>query len=162
MVKQLIATFLIVVQNNETMSKRWDNRYLQLAREVSGWSKDPSTQCGALLIGDSGQVLSQGYNGFPRGMDDDPLLYQEREVKYTRIVHAEMNAIYNASRSGISLKGSTAYVHGLPCCHECAKALIQVGVKRVVMGRSNNIRWNDSCGDAMDFFEEAGVEITYI
>jgi dCMP deaminase len=73
-----------------------------------------------------------------------------------------MNAIYNASRSGISLKGSTAYVHGLPCCHECAKALIQVGVKRVVMGKSNNIRWNDSCGDAMDFFEEAGVEITYI
>ena len=144
------------------MSKKWDDRYLQLAREVSTWSKDPSTQCGALLIGDSGQVLSQGYNGFPRGMDDDPKLYNERDIKYTRIVHAEMNAIYNASRSGISLKGSTAYVHGLPCCHECAKALIQVGVKRVVMGKANNIRWNDSCGDAMDFFKEAGVEITYI
>ena len=144
------------------MSKKWDDRYLQLAREVSTWSKDPSTQCGALLIGDSGQVLSQGYNGFPRGMDDDPKLYNERNIKYTRIVHAEMNAIYNASRSGISLKGSTAYVHGLPCCHECAKALIQVGVKRVVMGKANNIRWNDSCGDAMDFFKEAGVEITYI
>ena len=144
------------------MSKKWDDRYLQLAREVSTWSKDPSTQCGALLIGDSGQVLSQGYNGFPRGMDDDPKLYNERDIKYTRIVHAEMNAIYNASRSGISLKGSTAYVHGLPCCHECAKALIQVGVKRVVMGKANNIRWNDSCGNAMDFFKEAGVEITYI
>jgi dCMP deaminase len=144
------------------MSKKWDDRYLQLAREVSTWSKDPSTQCGALLIGDSGQVLSQGYNGFPRGMDDDPKLYNKRDIKYTRIVHAEMNAIYNASRSGISLKGSTAYVHGLPCCHECAKALIQVGVKRVVMGKANNIRWNDSCGDAMDFFKETGVEITYI
>ena len=144
------------------MSKKWDDRYLQLAREVSTWSKDPSTQCGALLIGDSGQVLSQGYNGFPRGMDDDPKLYNERDIKYTRIVHAEMNAIFNASRSGISLKGSTAYVHGLPCCHECAKALIQVGVKRVVMGKANNIRWNDSCGDAMDFFKEAVVEITYI
>ena len=84
------------------MSKKWDDRYLQLAREVSTWSKDPSTQCGALLIGDSGQVLSQGYNGFPRGMDDDPKLYNERDIKYTRIVHAEMNAIYNASRSGIS------------------------------------------------------------
>ena len=87
------------------MSKKWDDRYLQLAREVSTWSKDPSTQCGALLIGDSGQVLSQGYNGFPRGMDDDPKLYNKRDIKYTRIVHAEMNAIYNASRSGISLKG---------------------------------------------------------
>jgi len=144
------------------MSNKWHKRYMDLARDIAQWSKDPSTQCGAVVIGNSGQVLSQGYNGFPRGMDDDPLLYQEREVKYTRIVHAEMNAIYNASRSGVSLKGSTAYVHGLPCCHECAKALIQVGIKKVVMGKSSNIRWNDSCGDAMDFFKEAEVEIIYI
>ena len=144
------------------MSKKWDARYIDLAQKVSTWSKDPSTQCGAVLIGDSGQVLTQGYNGFPRDMNDDPKLYNDRNTKYARIVHAEMNAIYNASRSGVSLKDSTAYVHGLPCCGECAKALIQVGVKRVVMIKAKNSRWNDSCNDAIDFFKEANIEITYI
>jgi dCMP deaminase len=95
-------------------------------------------------------------------MDDQHDLYADRESKYNRIVHAEMNAIYNASRSGVSLEGATAYVHGLPCCHECAKALIQVGIKEVVMNRSSNIRWNESCGLGMDFLHEANVKITYI
>lgn len=144
------------------MTNKWNKRYLDLARDIALWSRDPSTQCGAVVIGESGQVLSQGYNGFPRGMNDDEELYLNRETKYDRIVHAEMNAIYNASRSGVSLEGATAYIHGLPCCHECAKAMIQVGIKEVVMNESNNIRWNDSCGKGMDFLKEANVKITYI
>jgi deoxycytidylate deaminase len=74
-----------------------------------------------------------------------------------------MNGVYNASRTGVSLKNSTCYVHGLSCCHECAKALIQVGVKRVVMHKSfENPRWSESCTLATQFFEEAGVEVIYI
>lgn len=144
------------------MSNKWNKRYLNLAHDIAQWSKDPSTQCGAVMIGESGQVLSQGYNGFPRGMSDSSELYNNRPVKYERIVHAEMNAIYNASRSGVSLEGATAYIHGLPCCHECAKAMIQVGIKEVVMGKSNNTRWNESCDTATDFLKEANVKITYI
>ena len=144
------------------MTNKWHKRYIELARTISTWSKDPSTQCGAVIIGKSGQVLSQGYNGFPRGMRDDKALYKTRELKYDRIVHAEMNAIYNASRSGVSLEDSTAYIHGLPCCHECAKAMIQVGIKEVVMHSSNDPRWNDSCLMAKEFLDEAGVKITYI
>lgn len=143
-------------------TSKWHKRYIELARTISQWSKDPSTQCGAVIIGKSGQVLSQGYNGFARGMDDSAELYENRELKYSRIVHAEMNAIYNASRTGVSLEGATAYVHGLPCCHECAKAIIQVGIKEVVMHTTNNIRWNDSCGMGTDFLEEAKIKITYI
>jgi|TARA_R110002167_G_C12694674_1_gene652774 dCMP deaminase len=144
------------------MTNKWNKRYLDLARNIAQWSKDPSTQCGAVVIGQSGQVLSQGYNGFPRGMDDDEELYNDRNSKYDRIVHAEMNAIYNCAHSGVSLNGATLYVHGLPCCHECSKAIIQVGIKEVVMSESNNIRWNDSCSKGMDFLEEAGIKITYL
>jgi dCMP deaminase len=74
-----------------------------------------------------------------------------------------MNAIYNASRTGVSLYGSIIYVHGLPVCHECAKAIIQVGIKKVVMRKeAKDNRWNDSCDLAQIFFREVEVETTYI
>jgi dCMP deaminase len=145
------------------MSKKWHDRYMDLAREVARWSKDPSTNCGAIFVGEDGQVLSQGYNGFPRQMRDDEELYNNRETKYERVVHAEMNGVFNASRTGVSLKDSTCYVYGLSCCHECAKALIQVGVKRVVMNKSfENPRWSKSCTLATTFFEESSIEVVYI
>ena len=145
------------------MFTNWDKRYIALAKEIASWSKDPSTQCGAVIVGESGQVLSQGYNGFPRGMSDLPELYADRDLKYKRISHAEMNAIYNASRTGVSLYGSTIYVYGLPICHECAKAIIQVGIKKVVMQKhTKKDRWNESCDYAQSFFREAGVKTTYI
>lgn len=143
-------------------NQTWDKRYLELAKLISTWSKDPSTKIGAVVVGDSGQVLAQGYNGFPRGLSDLDELYADRELKYKRICHAEMNAIYNASRTGVSLYGSTIYVYGLPVCHECAKAVIQVGIKRVVMQAIDTDRWGESCDLAQRFFREAGVEITYI
>jgi len=74
-----------------------------------------------------------------------------------------MNGIYNASRTGVSLYGSTIYVYGLPVCHECAKAIIQVGIKKVVMRKeTKDNRWNDSCDLAQIFFREAGIKTTYI
>ena len=87
--------------------KRWGDRYLHLAKEISTWSKDPSTKVGAVVIGDNGEVLSQGFNGFPRGIKDTSPRLKDREKKYKLVVHAEMNAIYNAGLNGVSLKGST-------------------------------------------------------
>ena len=80
------------------------------------------------------------------------------------IVHAEMNLIYNAADNGVSLKDSTVYVVGLPACGECAKGLIQVGVKRVVMPERGHLddKWAVSCAAAQSFFDEAGVEWEWI
>jgi len=137
---------------------------MKLAQEVSTWSKDPSSQIGAVAIAPTGQVLSQGYNGFPRGISDQIERYTNREIKYDFIVHAEMNCIYNASFNGVSLKGSTIYVYGLPICNECAKGIIQVGASRVVTNTFNSEgdRWYHSCHKGEDILQEAGVEYYYL
>lgn len=144
--------------------KKWDIRYMKLAQEVSTWSKDPSSQIGAVAIAPTGQVLSQGYNGFPRGISDQIERYTNREIKYDFIVHAEMNCIYNASFNGVSLKGSTIYVYGLPICNECAKGIIQVGASKVVTNTFNSEgdRWYHSCHKGEDILQEAGVEYYYL
>lgn len=140
--------------------KAWGDRYIHLAKEISTWSKDPSTQVGAVVIGNNGEVLSQGYNGFPRGIKDTPQRLKDREKKYNLVVHAEMNAIYNASLNGVSLKGSTLYVYGLPICNECAKGVIQVGIDKVIATRpaDYNKEWDESIKDAKALFKEAEVE----
>lgn len=144
-------------------SVKWDVRYLELAEHVSKWSKDPSSKIGAVIIGQNGQVLSQGYNGFPRNVDDSASRLNDRPTKYKYVVHAEMNAIYNASFSGISLAGSTLYVHGLPVCSECAKGIIQVGIQRVVM-KDQVIpdNWKESCQFTHELFKEAGIEVVTV
>lgn len=144
--------------------KKWDIRYMKLAQEVSTWSKDPSSRIGAVAIAPTGQVLSQGYNGFPRGISDQIERYTNREIKYDFIVHAEMNCIYNASFNGVSLKGSTIYVYGLPICNECAKGIIQVGASKVVTNTFNSEgdRWYHSCHKGEDILQEAGVEYYYL
>ena len=142
---------------------KWDQRYLRLAYEVSQWSKDPSSKIGAVTVGSKGQVLSQGFNGFPRGLKDDFTRLHDRETKYKFVVHAEMNAIYNATYNGTSLDGATLYVYGLPICSECAKGVIQVGIKRVVMPNQKiDGKWLDSWMTSMNFFDEAGVEFDFI
>lgn len=146
-------------------SLKWDQRYLRLAYEVAQWSKDPSSKIGAVTVGAKGQVLSQGFNGFPRGLKDDFTRLHDRETKYKFVVHAEMNAIYNATYNGTSLDGATLYVYGLPICSECAKGVIQVGIKRVVMPNQNvdvDGKWLDSWMTSMNFFDEAGVNFDFI
>ena len=140
--------------------KAWGDRYINLAKEISTWSKDPSTKVGAVVIGNNGEVLSQGYNGFPRSIKDTPQRLKDREKKYNLVVHAEMNAIYNASLNGVSLKGSTLYVYGLPICNECAKGVIQVGIEKVIATRpaDYNKEWDESIKDAKALFKEAEVE----
>ena len=145
------------------MSKKWDLRYLELAKHISTWSKDPSTKIGAVAIAKNGQVLSQGYNGFPRGVADSEVRLADREQKLQRVVHAEMNVIYNASLHGVSLSGSTLYVYGLPCCSDCAKGVIQVGFKRVVMPKQvQTDRWKESWNRAKEMFREGGVKWEFV
>ena len=144
------------------LSNKWDKRYLELAERISKWSKDPSSKIGCVAIGEKGQVLAQCYNGFPRSISDNYRL-ENREIKLKYIVHAEMNTIFNAAFSGISLEGSTFYVVGLPCCSDCAKGIVQVGVKRVVMPKQEiTDRWKESWGLTQSMFTEAGVAFEFI
>jgi len=141
---------------------KWFKRYLRLAAEVATWSKDPNTQVGAVVVGSKGQILSQGYNGFPRGINDTSRRLNDRETKLSLVVHAEMNAIFNATYSGVSLDGSTIFIHGLPACSECAKGIIQVGIKKVVVSKQcieARPHWNDSWNKSKALFAEAGVAI---
>ena len=140
------------------MSSKWDIRYLNLAQNVASWSKDPSTQIGAIAVGSKGQVLAQGYNGFPRGIEDNPAYYEDRETKYKYVVHAEMNVIYNATYNGVSLDGATLYVTGLPVCSDCAKGVIQVGIQRVVM-KEQDIpeKWIESWKTTAGMFDQAKI-----
>ena len=145
------------------IDSKWDKRFLLLAKEVSTWSKDPSKQIGAVAIGNEGQVLSQGFNGFPRGINDDPSRYEDRETKYKLVVHAEMNVIYNATYNGVSLDGSNLYVYGLPVCSDCAKGIIQVGINKVIMPEQNiPDRWKDSWSNTKDLFDEAGILYDFV
>ena len=143
-------------------STMWSDKYIKLAKEISTWSKDPSTKIGAVVVGADGQILSQGFNGFPRGIKDSEERLNNRERKYELVVHGEMNAIYNASLNGVSLKDSTIYVYGLPTCNECAKGIIQVGIKKVVAMRPEkyNSDWDKSNKNAAALFKEA--DITYL
>lgn len=146
-----------------TLSNKWDKRFLDLAEHIASWSKDPSKKIGAVAVGAQGQILSQGYNGFPRGIDDLTSRYEDREEKYKLVVHAEMNVIYNASYNGVSLDGATLYVHGLPVCSDCAKAVIQVGINRVIMRKQvPEDRWLESWMRSREMFKEAGVHYEFI
>jgi len=142
---------------------KWDKRYMEMARLVATWSKDPSSKIGAVAVSPKGQVLSTGYNGFPRNIEDTDERLTDRSLKYKYIVHAEKNVIYNATYNGVALDGATIYVSGLPCCDQCALGITQVGVKRVVMdGDPTNPRWAESWELSKSIFNEANVEWGFV
>jgi dCMP deaminase len=141
---------------------KWNERYMAMAKEVASWSKDPNTQVGAVAVGSKGQILSQGFNGFPRGIFDLEERLQDRETKYKYVVHAEMNVIYNATYSGVSLDGAKLYVYGLPVCNECCKGIIQVGIKEVYVAQECiDLRphWFESWQQSLDMFNEAKIKV---
>jgi len=114
-------------------STHWDSRWMALAQLVATWSKDRGRKVGAVIVGPDNEVRSTGFNGIPRGVDDD---VEERHdaasgEKYLWVSHAERNAIYNAALLGVSTKGCTIYVPWYPCI-ECAKAIVQSGIGRIV------------------------------
>jgi len=144
----------------------WHKRYMGLAAHVATWSKDPSSKVGAVAVNpEDNYVLSIGYNGFPRGIADTQERLEDREKKYPLTVHAEENCIYNATYNGVKLKGSVLYVHGRPICDGCSKAIIQVGISRVIMPSSivsnldpENI-WTIKLKQSLMNFEETGIEV---
>lgn len=109
----------------------WDEYFMGVALLAAQRSKDPSTQVGACIVNSEERILSTGYNGFPYGCGDDdfPWDREGEETKYPYVVHAELNAILNAG--GKNLSGARIYVALFPCC-ECAKAIIQAGIKEVI------------------------------
>jgi len=143
------------------ISISWKKKYLALAKHVASWSKDPRTKVGAVAVGEVGQILATGYNGFPRNIFDTEERLFDRELKYKYVVHAEQNCIYNATHNGISLQGATLFVSGLHVCRECAKGIIQVGITRVVVDKNEIVRedWIQSLLEAKEILEEAGVEL---
>jgi|TARA_R100000081_G_C4745085_1_gene131175 dCMP deaminase len=148
------------MRGTSTLLDKWDQRWLDIAGQVSSWSKDPSTKIGAIAVKDK-RLVATGYNGFPRGIEDTEDRWNNREEKYMYVIHAEMNCIYNANYHHQSLKGATMYIVGLPVCHECAKGIIQAGVSRVVATfaplDSVPMKWLESNAITEKMFKEAGV-----
>ena len=136
---------------------KWDHRFLELAQRVSTWSKDPSTQTGAVIVGPDRGVISVGFNGFPKGMPDDPVLYDNREEKYSRIVHCEINALLYAGRS--IPEGSTLYTVPFMSCDRCVVQMLQAGIKRFVApvaSQEKLVRWGDIFDKTRRYIAECG------
>lgn len=146
------------------MTPDWRIKFLGLAEHVGSWSKDPSTQVGAVFVEpETKNILSVGYNGFPKGIKDHADRLYSRSVKNSMMVHAEKNAIYNATANGVQLRGSWIFVTGLPVCDQCALGLIQVGVKNVVMQKVEiPDRWVKSWDMSRSYFDEAGVSYDFV
>ena len=136
----------------------WDEYYLNLAREVAKRSKDPSTQVGAVIVDENNVVRATGYNGFPRGVSE-PYERWQRPTKYSYVIHAELNAILNSQL--LPNNQYTIYTtHDV--CHECAKAIIQAGIKRVVSaGGSFATDWDEKRELARTMLKEADVEFEF-
>lgn len=138
----------------------WDEYFMGVAILAGMRSKDPSTQVGACIVDNDNKILSQGYNGLPRGCSDDEFPWEREgtmlETKYPYVVHAELNAILNSR--GTSLVGSKIYVALFPC-NECAKAIIQSGIKEVVY-LSDKYADTDIVKASKRMFSAAGVKMT--
>ena len=153
------------MQKQPAFSDKWNYRYMEIAMHISTWSKDPSTKVGCVVVGPDKEIRSQGYNGFPRGVDDTKEYRQMRPTKYAFYEHSERNAIYNACSFGASLKGCTMYVT-MPPCADCARAIIQSGIEKVYfmappvnatkVDSPNN--WRDTVVNSFEMFDEAGVK----
>jgi len=144
----------------QNVSDKWDTRFIELARHISEWSKDPSTKVGCVVIGEDREIRSTGFNGFPRGIADDSERLGDREQKYPLICHAEENAIMHAARIGVSLKRCVAYVTWPPCTG-CSRSLIQAGIIEVVYPKDIEIpeRWKDDFDLSVAMMEEAGITV---
>lgn len=155
-------TFHDVIGQKRQRTKKWSKRYLGLAAEIASWSKDPRRKIGAVIVGKNGEILSQGYNGFARDVNDDEKRYNDRETKHMFVVHAEMNAILNAARNGTRISGSTMYVYGLPPCCDCAKAIIQSGIRKLIIQPLNmedvSPNWAKSFEASSTMLKEAKVK----
>lgn len=136
------------------MGNKWDERFVTLADFISNWSKDPVRKVGCVLARGN-EVLSMGYNGFPKGMDDNERLH-DKEYKNRFVLHAEENAILTST---VSLTGATAYIWPLYPCSRCAAKLVQVGISRVVSKVPSAYHYERYRMDEVrSMFEECGID----
>lgn len=141
---------------------KWDVRFLEMAKLVASWSRDPSTKCGAVVVRPDKSVASVGFNGFPMRTDDDPALYEDRDTKLSRVIHAEQNALLLAREW---LKDCTLYTYppGIgPTCDRCAAHVIQAGITRVVHYYDESrfgSRWREPAERGLKMYEEAQVAV---
>lgn len=139
----------------------WDEYFMGVALLSAMRSKDPNTQVGACIVNDDNRIVSVGYNGFPRGCSDEDFPWErsadnQNDTKYPFVCHAELNAILNSN--GIGVKGSRIYVALFPC-NECAKAIIQAGIKEIVY-ISDKYRDTDANLASKRMLAAAGVKLT--
>lgn len=144
---------------------KWDKYFLNIAENVKLKSKDRRTQIGAVIVGKDNEIVSTGYNSFPRGINDNVEERQIRPEKYYWIEHAERNAIYNAARIGVSLRDTTMYLTcGIPCS-DCAKGIISSGVKKIYCKVQDTTRnrehWDEHAKRSLQMFKESNVEIIF-
>lgn len=125
----------------------WDQYYLLICNHVASRSKDPNTQLGCVIVGPAHEIRSTGYNSLPRGIRDDVPERLQRPTKYLWMEHAERNAIYNAARAGTSTEGCSMYVQIMPCM-DCARAIVQAGLKEVVISRERMSKYSSEQYDA--------------
>ena len=148
---------------------KWDRHFISLALENARMSKDPATQAGAVIVGPDREVRSMGYNGLPRGIADTPERLHDKDLKRSLVVHAEMNAILNAARIGVSTRGCTLYlaltdesgqVWGGAPCTRCTVEIIQAGISEVVAKPFKNQAsyWTDSVEQARALLQEAKIQ----
>lgn len=145
-----------------TKIDKWDQRFMNMAREAASWSKDTSTKVGA-YIARGKRPVTHGFNGFPQGCSDDPSLYDDRERKYRRVLHAEINAILFAKQD---LDGCTIYVTHAPCSR-CVAVIIQSGITRIVCrnpwsDKDYLERWRDDVLETEAMCRESGVNLDYM
>lgn len=150
------------------MSDRWHRHFLTLALGCAWMSKDPSTIVGAVIVGPDREIRSTGFNGLPRGLLDSKDRLSDRDLKLKLIVHAECNAICNAARIGVSVKGCTLYLAasdhsgeiwgGAPCTR-CTVHVIQAGIVEVVTYPQKKVpsRWHEDIAVARTLLAEVGV-----
>lgn len=143
------------MKRNDYLS--WDEYFMGIAQLAAKRSKDPGTQVGACIVGKDNKILSMGYNGMPIGCSDDVMPWEREgrpiDTKYLYVCHAELNAILN--HAGPTLKGACLYSTLFPC-NECAKAIIQAGIKEVVY-QSDKYAGTDPVNASKRMFEMAGV-----
>ena len=140
----------------KTTDLKWQQRFLDVATEVSTWSKDPSTKVGCVMVSEDGVIVATGYNGLPRGVQDHPER-MGRPTKYLWTVHAEAAAVANAARSGARLNGATAFVTHMSCAG-CARLMLNAGIECVVIGHGQTSMPADEFEAAAIMFAEAGVK----
>lgn len=145
---------------------KWDKRFIRLAEHVAVWSKGPRKRVGCVIVRPGNEIASTGYNGAPRGFDDELFLQLSRENQHAIVIHAEANALYRLNASDakrMTKEPYTAYVSPMAPCANCARLLCLYGVRRVVAycGQMSP-DWIESAEKARQIFEQAGVEVIFV